>query len=367
MPDSNGNDAVLNCVLNSQGRTIYFDPMDRRGEVLSDKHGEVYPDSSELWRRALELADEWDVVADVGANYGEMLAGAELSHARRIVAFEPNPAIAAFLRRTIAELPWEVELLERAVSDHSQADAHLFITDDWSGTSHLSGADGEIAAEGETLMTVPQTTLSEEIGGPDVHTACVKVDVEGFEPQVLKGARQLFETVERVVVMLEILHTAVEDVWELSKRHPVYLLDRQTKQLVRWTGKNGQTLGLDLHSGRYYRQDAIILAGSDVEAFDRELTERVGTTTAQHDTRIAGLQSALAEKDELISSLRKRIDAKNRELDTMAAELEKTRRQRDVAQSGRETAEAELEAIKRSRMYRIAEKVWATRRILLRR
>ncbi len=333
-------------VVNPQGRVIYVDAADRRGAALVAKDGEAYPRSSTTWRRALELSETWDVVVDVGANYGEMLAGADLSRARRIIAFEPNASVGHHLALTVAELPWDVEIIEAAVSDHVSDAAQLHVTEGWSGTSYVASSAGERVKEGESAHRITQTTLSEALREEAPSSACIKIDVEGHEAQALDGATDLLETVDRVAVMIEIRHIAVETVWDLTRRLPLYLLDLRTESLVRWEGESVHELGRDLHSGRYYRQDAVLLGGRDVERFDAERREALGTVPANRGSETARLRRRVREEQEKAAGLAKRVDRLKRESTRLAGELT---------------------AIKGSRMYRLSRRVWAITNRLRRR
>ncbi|NKC03252.1 hypothetical protein HED55_07500 [Ochrobactrum haematophilum] len=103
-------------IINRSGKRIYFDPTDKRGEQLAGSEGTLAPHSLALWNVALKLCP-WDYVIDVGCNYGEMLVSADLPVHAEIVAFEPNPRILPYLRKTLSESGTPVRLIERAVAD----------------------------------------------------------------------------------------------------------------------------------------------------------------------------------------------------------------------------------------------------------
>jgi hypothetical protein len=94
---------VIGRLTTAAGRTIYFDRADRRGADLAGSLGVLAPFSLTLWNIALRL-HRWDLVVDVGANYGEMLVSVELPAASSLVAFEPNPRVLPYLKRTLSEL-----------------------------------------------------------------------------------------------------------------------------------------------------------------------------------------------------------------------------------------------------------------------
>ncbi len=79
-------------VMGPSGHRMYVDPVDERARELIRADGTLTPGSNRLWDAALAL-EPWDVVVDIGANYGEMVLGAEVASAARIICFEPNPQV----------------------------------------------------------------------------------------------------------------------------------------------------------------------------------------------------------------------------------------------------------------------------------
>ena len=138
---------------------------------------------------ARAIADEvlpGKLVFDVGAHFGYFtLLMARLVKTRgRVVAFEPEPSVRAVLRRNLQRSQHldfgVVTVVDAAVSESSGTQAFLRTGD--SSTGHLTMGSGD--------DTVKVTTLdenAERFGPPDF----VKVDVEGTEADVLRGARTL--------------------------------------------------------------------------------------------------------------------------------------------------------------------------------
>lgn len=146
-----------------------------------------------------------DTVVDAGANVGYMtlLAGIAAGPGGRVLSFEPHPDLFAMLERNVgnARANWrtsEFETHQAALGDSpGVADLHLpadFETND--GVARIgSGAGGR-------SLTVQVTTLDEELR--DERASVLKLDVEGFEPQVLRGA-------ERALRERRIRHIVFED------------------------------------------------------------------------------------------------------------------------------------------------------------
>lgn len=146
-------------------------------------------------------------VWDVGANLGffSLLAARLTGPGGHVVAFEPVPGNAAAVRKN-AELNGFggiVEVREEAVSSHAgHAPLHVVADASW---SHLADR-GEHRLTRETVE-VPTVTLDELVASgtlapPDL----LKIDVEGSEVDVLRGARAVLAK-HRPVVVCELHET----------------------------------------------------------------------------------------------------------------------------------------------------------------
>jgi FkbM family methyltransferase len=131
-----------------------------------------------------------ELVFDIGANVGNR-SKIFLRLGARVVAFEPQTVCADLLQRELSGKP-SFRLVRKALgasigtAELQIADAHYLSTmsDDWIATTRKVGRFGNV--RWERRQTVSVTTLDEairEFGAP----AFAKIDVEGFEPQVLAG------------------------------------------------------------------------------------------------------------------------------------------------------------------------------------
>lgn len=250
-------------VVNKRGRRIYFDPQDERGRALARAGGNLNPNSLRMWNAALGLKT-WDVVVDVGCNYGEMLLGAELSPSSRVIAFEPNPRVLPYLRRTIADFGREIDLREVAIGQAESDDVEFAVDIDWSGTSSLDTASEEIAAHRSETIHVAVSTLDAELADCFDSSICMKVDVEGYEKYLIEGALDLLGSVTEWALLFEILHMPIAEIADLAARFPMYLLDRRSGRLIPVQGRNTSILGRLLSSGWIYPQDALIVSTPEI-------------------------------------------------------------------------------------------------------
>ncbi len=143
------------------------------------------------------LIDPGELIVDVGANVGYLTS---LSVVRAggdgvVIAFEPHPAVFGLLERNASI--WDgrsrlakLELRRIALSDrmgHAQLAAGSALRTNM-GLATLEHSDTVPAND---LVPVDLRRLDDEIG--DRTVGVLKIDVEGHEPQVLRGAARLLE------------------------------------------------------------------------------------------------------------------------------------------------------------------------------
>jgi FkbM family methyltransferase len=133
-----------------------------------------------------------DVVFDVGAHLGDRTAAFSALGAR-VVALEPQPHLVPWLRRLVGSRPG-VTIVEEAAGP-AVGTARLAVSEGTPTVSTLAGAWRQRirtenptfdAIRWETTVDVPVTTLDVLIERHGVPAFC-KIDVEGFEAEVLAG------------------------------------------------------------------------------------------------------------------------------------------------------------------------------------
>jgi FkbM family methyltransferase len=123
---------------------------------------------------------------DVGAHVGyyTLLGAALVGRAGRVISFEPNARNNRFLRRHVAMNGLQQVSIEgAAVSD--RAGVARFEAGSGSGTGHLAEHGG---------TEVPTVRLDDYCREFDLQPQAVKIDVEGAELKVLRGAESLLVT-----------------------------------------------------------------------------------------------------------------------------------------------------------------------------
>jgi FkbM family methyltransferase len=156
-----------------------------------------------------------DVMMDVGANIGVFteLAASLVGSRGRVYAFEPAPENAARLHERFAASP-QVSVVEAAVGSHSGVAP--FFLDRRDCTRHSLARDN-VGKAGPTV-TVPLVALDEyrrKVRRLDV----IKIDVQGAESDVIRGAAQLLSRYKPRMVL---------ELWPFGLRN----LGADTAQLI---------------------------------------------------------------------------------------------------------------------------------------
>jgi FkbM family methyltransferase len=143
-----------------------------------------------------------DVFVDVGANIGgfTLPAAGRVGALGLVVAVEASPRIADYLRRNLeTNRVVNVRVCQVAVSDQTSNCVTFYAAPDQS-----FGAGGLGAGDGMRPITVGAKRLDHLLAEQGVTTVRVlKVDVEGFEAAVFRGAEQLLTGSNPPAVLFE--------------------------------------------------------------------------------------------------------------------------------------------------------------------
>lgn len=201
------------------------------GASLIYLRGLNQPNFNDLYDFAGTYVQPGHTVWDVGANLGvfSFAAAACAGPTGRVLCLEPDPWSARFLRQSrhlnlgrCAPL----EILPAAASDEpgqawlniparSRAAAHLDITAGGSGEEMTGGVREQLL-----VPTVTLDGLSGQFSPPDV----LKIDVDGNEERVLRGAQGLLRTC-RPVILAEVYDRNADQVGRLLHAHGYTLYD----------------------------------------------------------------------------------------------------------------------------------------------
>lgn len=146
------------------------------------------------------------VAVDIGCNVGAytLLASSLVGSKGKVYAFEPNPQTHKRLKNTIAANKiTNIALFNCGLSD-SPGQLTLYPNTEPNNASATMVADGQTKG-----ITVPVSTLDQVVDDNQIQRIdYLKMDVDGFEPNVLKGARQSLS--RRIIRFLQ---TEFSDHW----------------------------------------------------------------------------------------------------------------------------------------------------------
>lgn len=181
------------------GRAIYY-------------FGDLDPYVTWALRRVLRPGD---TVLDIGANLGltTLISAHLVGGEGRIHAFEPQPQVASLLRKTIVANGLPNVTVHPHALGAKPGRATLTIPQHNAGAATLlagSRSGVSIEVEVRTLSQVVRESISDPV-------RLLKIDVEGFEVDVLEGARELFQKSPPDAVLVEVGAS-------ISQRHQIRAL-----------------------------------------------------------------------------------------------------------------------------------------------
>jgi FkbM family methyltransferase len=155
-----------------------------------------------------------DIACDIGANKGSFIYWLSrwVRHGR-VIAFEPQPDLARHLADVCHATGLENVTVEaKAVYSHS-GEKELFLP-----AGHQPGASLQrtaLEAEGFTTLSVPLVSLDDYFDADD-RIALLKIDVEGAELGVFKGAERILRQHAPLLVFeCENRHLSPGNVWDV--------------------------------------------------------------------------------------------------------------------------------------------------------
>lgn len=277
-----------------------------------------------LWR-ALLASHSWQVVFDVGVNYGEMLLGVELARVEHVVGFEPNPRVLPHLLRSLEEAGVAVPIRRMAVSARAGETVTFAIDMEWSGMSGIAASRSDGAGHRVEEIEVESTSIDAELAALDAPGAVlVKVDVEGAEASVLAGAEGLLTSDRRWVMLVEVLHMSLDEQVSLLERFDVIALDMGVGDLVRVPTSDLEEWRRAIESGWIYPQDLAIASAGVADGLpsiaDRiAMREQLLAATGRDAASVTARDAALAHAEARAAAAEGERDAARAERDAVLA------------------------------------------------
>lgn len=161
--------------------------LDEHAVTILLGHGDYHERGEQKLLR--ELVREGDTVYDIGANLGifTLLFSAAVGQRGCVVAVEPNPALTDNLARTCSSLS-QVRLHQCALAE-AAGEALFYVPED----DHMLASLADWSGQKTRRINIPVSTLDHLVVQypPPV---MVKIDVEGAEYLVLRGAANLMSS-----------------------------------------------------------------------------------------------------------------------------------------------------------------------------
>jgi FkbM family methyltransferase len=175
-------------------------------------------------------------VVDVGANIGmfSVWASRYLATTGRIIALEPHPAAYRLLRRNLSRVLCAAQSLNVACGAAEQT-LPLYFSPDRLTVASLERTAGQALEQ----IDVPVRRLDDVLADMSVERiGLLKIDVEGWEPQVLDGAEDSLRRTDRVVLEVDrdnlppveerlaaaglTIRGAIDGIWDRQKMAVLY-------------------------------------------------------------------------------------------------------------------------------------------------
>jgi FkbM family methyltransferase len=190
----------------------------------------------ESYYRGLVLAavDSQTTFVDAGAHIG-VYTLLTCRHARRVVAFEPDPYNFAALRQNVDRAGCaNVEIRPEAVAQRAGAAAFRAFRSTFSGSLAPREVDTYRVVDVETI------NLDATLDDSDLSSLVVKLDVEGAEPLALAGMASSIRRARRLSIFAEVNPEALEAGGSSSERLVEDLLTRNLECL--WVDEEQRSL-----------------------------------------------------------------------------------------------------------------------------
>jgi FkbM family methyltransferase len=145
------------------------------------------------------------VAMDVGANVGPYAWLASLFSPRRVVAFEPTPALANAIRAVADRNQLDIEVEQIALSDRD-GHAEFYLSDATDSSNSLVAG----FRASSNSIEVPTVRLDSYVADTGLVPQVMKIDTETSEPEVLSGAKNVIATL-RPWMIIEVLAGRTEE------------------------------------------------------------------------------------------------------------------------------------------------------------
>lgn len=196
-------------IILSSSHVLYVNKDENRGRAILISDGTTQRRLTDFWRKAVKEFKP-DLVIDVGVNYGECLFSITYPQHTDIYGIEANTDLIPFINESRKVHPNQKQIkIINAFASQQDDESVLFYKDKhWSGTSSATymPAHNMIEKVPVKSMTIDSIVHSDAVS-PKL---LFKIDVEGYEPFVLKGMTNLLARSSSAIGFIEFNSEYVE-------------------------------------------------------------------------------------------------------------------------------------------------------------
>ena len=316
MTNSTPKTAVIS--IQNEGRAFYFVFPNAEDHILKsmEETGGFY--ELQMLRALQTVVSPGDHVVDVGANVGTHAVFFAGAAGCRVTAFEPIPALAALLQENsrINGLDALIEVRAEAVGAQTGRAQVIASNSNNSGATRLAeSADGE-------LPLISIDALLDQLAPVQV----LKIDVEGMEPAVIRGAGALLAR-DRPVVACECLNRADFDAVNAQMRtlgyvgcnvfnaSPTYLFV-PVQDLARRPDLQA-LIATTLLTVREDSRTAMRQARAAVRSADQSVAAVAELRSLHQADQARQISDRIAEQDTLVREVKAEVQSNRARLDTL--------------------------------------------------
>ena len=173
------------------------------------------------------------ITLDIGAHFGLFSVFFQKESRGTVYAFEPTQSTRQVLSQTVAINHCEesVKVLGMAV-DETPGTAEFFLSEVVGGRANTL-VKGSQLSHATLSYSVPVTSVDVFVREKNLEISCIKIDAEGVELGVLKGARETIEKFRPVILLslhpepIQSRGNSLKEIWDIIKsyRYTVLLSD----------------------------------------------------------------------------------------------------------------------------------------------
>lgn len=181
-------------IIWGKGKFIFFAPLKM---AVKAKNKGI---ESKLLRSSIKLIEKYKiekpVVLDIGANYGFISLALQTNLCKEvsIYSFEPHPSIFKVFQKSISENNIKNIILENVAIGKEDCDVELNL---YGQTSNVLNFDKN--NRGKTI--IKQINLDNYLSERNIQPNFIKIDVDGYEANVLNGLKNTIEKFKPIMVV----------------------------------------------------------------------------------------------------------------------------------------------------------------------